>query len=39
MIFEWMVEHIDATLVIVRALMVLAVIELIKTVIEIWRDR
>ena len=38
-IIEWIVGHIDATLVVVRLVMVLAAIELVKTAIEIWRDK
>ena len=37
--FEWMIEHLDTVLVIVRVLEALTVIELVKLIVEIWREK
>ncbi len=39
MIFEWMVENIDKTITIWTVAMIMAIAYLIKTIIDIWRDR
>lgn len=39
MIFEWMVENIDETITIWTVAMIMAIAYLIKTIIDIWRDR